>query len=105
MCKLKNELESRGELSIKRECIREKCISEDIIRENTQYTWKMTWILTQLKTGDHRDDRFQKSSPAGTKGDLEGIQQWEVPTWFLLAVVSHDIISQIVALSLVNFSA
>ena len=27
MCKLKNGLESRGELSIRRECIREKCIS------------------------------------------------------------------------------
>jgi len=61
ICKLKNELESRGELSIKRECIREKCISEEIKRENTQYTWKMTWILTQLKTGDHRDDRFQEA--------------------------------------------
>lgn len=49
MCKLKNELESRGELSIKRECIREKCISEEIKRENTQYTWEMTWIFNTAK--------------------------------------------------------
>ena len=76
MCKLKNGLESRGELSIRRECIREKCIS---LRESKKRK-HIVYLANDMDFNTAKDRgpqgwQISKSSPAGTEGDLEGIQQ------------------------------